>query len=187
MGVVLAGGLGRRLGGSKATVRLGGRPLITYPLEAVKAALGRAVVVAKADSELPPLPGSEVWMEPAEPRHPLTGIIHALEVAEGRPVLVCACDLPLVSADLVRDLARADPGQGLVVAASFRGALQPLLARYEPEARDPLMAALEAEDTPVRDAVSAIGVRAYELAEEAPLFNVNTPEDLLRAGALLAA
>ena len=37
IGVVLAGGSGRRIGGSKAIVKLRGQPLITYPL----AALGR--------------------------------------------------------------------------------------------------------------------------------------------------
>jgi molybdopterin-guanine dinucleotide biosynthesis protein A len=186
VGVVLAGGLGRRLGGSKATVRLGGQPLITYPLRAIQEALGSAVVVAKADSELPSLPGIEVWMEPPEPRHPLTGIVHALGLAEGRPVLVCAGDLPLVPADLIRQLAGADPGPALVLAASYDGRLQPLLARYEPEALEPLSAALQVEGTSVRDAVSAAGARPYEVSDERVLFNVNTPEDLLQAGALLA-
>jgi|SRR5579859_2899622 len=187
VGVVLAGGLGRRLGGSKATVRLNGRPLITYPLGAVSAALGSAVVVAKADSELPAMSGIEVWMEPPEPRHPLTGVVHALAVAEGRPVLACACDLPLVPADLIGELAGVDQGDALVVAASGGGRLQPLLARYEPEALEPLSAALRTEGVSVRDAVSALGVRPYEVSEETFLFNVNTPEDLLQAGALLAA
>jgi molybdenum cofactor guanylyltransferase len=187
VGVVLAGGLGRRLGGSKATVRLNGRPLITYPLGAVRAALGSAVVVAKADTELPTLHGIEVWMEPPEPRHPLTGIVHALAVAEGRPVLACACDLPLVPPDLIRELAGADQGEALVVAASYGDRLQPLLARYEPEALEPLSAALRTEDLSVRDALTALGARPCPVAEETFLFNVNTPEDLLQAGALLAA
>jgi molybdopterin-guanine dinucleotide biosynthesis protein A len=185
VGVVLAGGLGRRLGGSKATVKLGGQPLISYPLRALQEALGSAVVVAKADSELPTLPGVEVWMEPPEPRHPLTGVIHALGLTEGRPVVVCACDLPLVPAELFRQLAETDSGDAMVVAASYAGRLQPLLARYEPEALEPLAAALAAEGTSVREAVTALGVRALEVPE-ALLFNVNTPEDLLQAGALLA-
>ncbi len=187
MGVILAGGLGRRLGGSKATVRLRGRALIAYPLETLREALGSVVVVAKADSELPTLPGAEVWMEPAEPRHPLTGVVHALGLTEGRPVLVCACDLPLVPAELIRQLAQANPGQARVVAASHGGRLQPLLARYEPEALEPLAAALRTEGTSVRDAVMAVGVRPHEVSDETFLFNVNSPEDLLQAGALLAA
>jgi molybdopterin-guanine dinucleotide biosynthesis protein A len=187
LGAVLAGGLGRRLGGSKAAVRLNGRPLITYPLRAVQEALGSAVIVAKADTELPSLPGVEVWMEPPEPRHPLTGVIHALGLAEGRPVLICACDLPLVPADLVRQIAGADPGEALAVVASSEGRLQPLLARYEPEALEPLSAALQSGGPSVREVVASLGARLCEVSDPAALFNVNTPEDLLRAGALLAA
>src|SRR5437588_1620444 len=108
IGVVLAGGLGRRLGGSKATVRLQRRPLISYPLRALRQALGKAVIVAKMDSELPPLPGVEVWIEPDLPRHPLTGLVHALSLAGGSPIVVCACDLPLVSPALIAQIASTD-------------------------------------------------------------------------------
>ncbi|HEX6711829.1 MAG TPA: NTP transferase domain-containing protein, partial [Thermoleophilaceae bacterium] len=52
-GVVLAGGLGRRMGAPKATAMLVGRPLIAYPLDALGAVTDRVVVVAKRDTELP--------------------------------------------------------------------------------------------------------------------------------------
>jgi molybdopterin-guanine dinucleotide biosynthesis protein A len=184
--VILAGGLGRRLGGSKATVKLNGRPLLTYALGAVQQALGTVVIVAKADSELPRLPEVEVWMEPAEPRHPLTGIVHALGVADGRPILVCACDLPLVRAAVVGELAAVGSHEATAVIARAEGRLQPLLGCYQPEAREPLSAALEAGISVV-DAVTALGARPYDVADPELLFNVNTPEDLLRAGALLEA
>ena len=46
--------------------------------------------MAKPSTELPSLPGVTVWVEPESPSHPLLGIMHALSLAEGRPVLVCA-------------------------------------------------------------------------------------------------
>ena len=62
------GGLGRRIGGSKATVMLGDRPLISYPLEALAgSALGEVAIIAKAETELPSLPGVSVWIEPRRP------------------------------------------------------------------------------------------------------------------------
>jgi molybdenum cofactor guanylyltransferase len=186
VGVILAGGLGRRLGGSKATVRLNGQPMITYPLRAVQEALGAGVIVAKAASELPSLRGVEVWVEPDHPQHPLTGVVHALGLAEGRPVLVCACDLPLVSARLVGELAAADPGGSCAVIARGDGGLQPLLGCYQPDALAPLIRALTVE-TSVQHAVSGLGVVPYDVPDEVSLFNVNTPEDLLQAGALLAS
>src|SRR5215210_7377438 len=96
IGAVLAGGRSRRMGGSKATADLGGRPLLAWPLEALRAVLGDVVVVAKGSTELPPL-DVPVWVEPDEPMHPRAGIVHALERAHGRAVLACAVDLPLVT------------------------------------------------------------------------------------------
>lgn len=185
IGVVLAGGAGRRLGGDKAKVRLEGRPLISYPLDALWRALGTVAVVAKRDSELPPLPGVTIWIEPDEPRHPLTGIVHALRQAEGRSVLVCATDLPLVGEQLIRRLAEADPGAAPAAVACVDGRPQPALARYDLAALKPLAAALGQPARPLTEIVLGIGPNLVEVAEAEELFNVNTPEDLLQVRAAL--
>ncbi|HYP47322.1 MAG TPA: NTP transferase domain-containing protein, partial [Thermoleophilaceae bacterium] len=57
IGAVLAGGAGTRLGrGSKAAVPLAGRPLASYPADALAAVCERVVIVCKRAGELPPLP-----------------------------------------------------------------------------------------------------------------------------------
>jgi molybdenum cofactor guanylyltransferase len=136
IGVVLAGGAGRRMGGSKAMRPLAGRPLISYPLAALAAACERVVVVAKPDTELPG--DVERWDEPALPRHPLTGIVHALERA-GAAVLVCAADMPFVTPDACRALFDAAPADATVAEAD--GVLQPVFAVYRSSALDRLRAA----------------------------------------------
>ena len=182
VGVILAGGRGRRLGGTKATVFLGGQPLIAYPLRALSAALDEVVVLAKADTELPSLAGTTVWIESDPRHHPAVGIREALSLAGGRDVLVCAVDLPFVSAELVARLAHADAHGAPAVVASARGAVQPLLGRYGPSAE----ALLGAEPAgPLRELIAAIGPRVLEVEDPEVLFNVNAPEDLLRAAALL--
>jgi molybdopterin-guanine dinucleotide biosynthesis protein A len=185
IGAILAGGVGRRIGGSKAVVELCGKPLISYPLEAVRKGLGELVIVAKPDTELPSLRGVAVWIEPATPRHPLVGILHALGLAGGRPVLVCAGDLPFVTAGVVAELVHADPGDAPAVIAVCQGAVQPLLGCYQPSAIGPLTYAARTGDVPLREAVAAIGPRWLELSDPELLFNVNTPDDLLQASAML--
>src|SRR4051794_39041160 len=82
IGALLAGGSGSRLGyGSKPGTPLAGRPLAGYPAAALGAVCERVAVICKHDSLLPDLPGTERWEEPDEPRHPLTGIVHALVTA----------------------------------------------------------------------------------------------------------
>ena len=90
----------------EAGALLGGRPLApTRPRRWARSASAWRWS-ASADTELPDLPGTERWDEPDEPRHPLTGIVHALATAGG-PVLVCAADMPFVTADACRTLLQA--------------------------------------------------------------------------------
>lgn len=187
IGVLLAGGRGSRLGGSKALVALGGKPLICHALRALQAAVREVAIVAKPDTALPVLGGVTVWREPAEPHHPLVGIVHALARADARPVLVCAADMPFVTSELLAALAAADPaGAPAVVATSADRGLQPLLGCYQPAAGALLAAAAREGTAPVRRVVSGLGPRCFEVTDPQVLFNVNSAEDLAAAEALLA-
>lgn len=189
VGVVLAGGRGRRLGGDKAIVELEGRALVHYPVEALHSVCDDVVVVAKRDTLLPSLSGSAgLWIEPDEPRHPLVGVAHALGLAAGRAVLVVAVDLPLVDAAVLRAILAAEIGpptpDATVVAPYAYGSLQPFCALYRPEA---LAAGLKDFDPSARtiEVVEALGVRVVEGLDETAFFNVNAPEDVLRASVLI--
>jgi molybdopterin-guanine dinucleotide biosynthesis protein A len=181
---VLAGGRGSRLGGGKAEIELGGRPLISFPLTAIADAGLEAVVVTKPGDK--PTASAPVVEEPAEPRHPLCGIVAALRL--GRPAVVVACDLPFVPPALFELLAEArEP----LVVPTFDGRSQPLLARYEPSLLPQLEAALEREE-PLARTVGRLGPRLLaedELARFGDprrlLFNVNDRQDLRQAEALL--
>jgi molybdopterin-guanine dinucleotide biosynthesis protein A len=139
IGVVLAGGRGRRLGGvGKASLQLAGRPLFHYPLRALLAVFADLAVVAKPDSRVLPLPGGvDLWIEPDRPNHPLVGIVEALRRADGRPVFVCAADMPLIEAHELRAILLADDlhrhPRAVAVVPRAGGRLQPLCALYRPE------------------------------------------------------
>jgi molybdopterin-guanine dinucleotide biosynthesis protein A len=186
VGVVLAGGLGRRLGGDKAIVELEGRPLALYPLEALHEVCDEVAVVAKRDTLLPALAGAaQLWIEPDEPRHPLAGVAHALRLAAGRPVLVVAVDLPLMDAATLRGLIEAGRGQGVAaVVPRVHGRLQPLCALYLPGALEAGLASFDASAR-ATDVVESLGIREVEPADPTAFFNVNRPEDLLQASVLI--
>jgi len=173
------------MGGSKLTVALRGRPLITYPLEALRAALRDVAVIGKPDLELPSMSGVMVWIEPVEPSHPLVGVVEAIALAGGRSVLVCAGDLPFVTPSLIMRLANTSANGAPAVIAAGRSGPQPLLGCYRPEAAALLADAARRANGPVRDAVLSIGPRLLEVGDEQELFNVNSPDDLLLAAAIL--
>lgn len=181
-GAVLAGGLGTRMGTpSKPATGLAGRPLIEYSLEALAAVCGTVSIVCKRDTELPPLSRRVArWDEPDQPRHPLTGIVYALERRDG-PVLVCAADMPFVEAASLRRLA-AHRGEAVAVVARAGGHLQPLLALYAPEALEVLRAA--AADAPLTATVAALDPLVLEVPDRDAV-SVDTPQALEHAEAYL--
>jgi molybdenum cofactor guanylyltransferase len=173
-GVVLAGGLGTRMGEPKATALLAGRPLVAYPIEAMRAVCDRVAVVCKRDTELPEL-DVETWIEPDEPRHPVAGIIHALERVAG-PVLVCAADMPLITPQALHLVAAGRRSTAAVAAVG--GRLEPLLGAYAPDALGPLREA--PPDQPLRDTAASLAPALVVVAPEV-VFNINTPADLAEA------
>jgi molybdenum cofactor guanylyltransferase len=177
IGAILAGGAARRMGGAKATRMLAGRPLASYPAAALAQVCERVAIVAKPGGELPDLPGVERWDdEPAEPRHPLAGIVHALERARGEPVLVCAADMPYVTPEGLRALAAA----GATAIAVAGGVLQPVLGLYAPEV---LPALREAEpDVALTRTVEALRPELVPLPAD-EVRSIDTPEELASAEA----
>src|ERR1700748_1177591 len=156
IGAIMAGGRGLRIGGQKATVELHGKPLICYPVEAVRQVLNRVAILAKTGTRLPALPGVAVWIEPERPRHPLVGITQALALAGGRPVLICAGDLPFVTPELIRRLVKAAPGRAPAVVACARDRMQPLLGCYQPRALELLAGPAREGTGRLMDAVAAV-------------------------------
>jgi molybdenum cofactor guanylyltransferase len=168
---ILAGGSASRLGGEKATADLAGRPLVAYPLDAAREAGLDPVVVAKPGSSLPEL-DCEIVHEAKDPIHPLRGILTAIETRNG-PVLALGCDMPFVTAPLLRWLAERDPA----TVAEVDGRLEPLLAVYGPGDAATLAAALERQ-APLREAVERLGPQRVG---ETELLRFGDPRMLVRS------
>jgi molybdenum cofactor guanylyltransferase len=175
------------MGTPKALVEVAGRPMVSRIVSTVGSAGLEPLVVAKPDSPLPRL-DCRVLAEPAEPRHPLTGLIAALHTSAGRGVVAIACDMPLVPAKLLTWLAQIEEE---IAVCEVDGRLEPLLGRYSPAAASALASRLD-EGAAMRDAVDALD--PYVVTEDkiarfgdpkSIVFNVNEPGDVERAEGLL--
>lgn len=182
---ILAGGRSSRMGQPKASMDLAGRPLISYPIAAARAAGLEPIVVAKEAVALPEL-DCRTLFEPDEPVHPLAGIIAALEHFNG-PIVVIACDLPLLPPELLADLASRTTA--LALPADPRP--QPLVARYTPELLARLRAALVMDEPLVKLAAELGGdvIAGEELRgfgdPDVIFANANDPTELERIERLL--
>jgi molybdopterin-guanine dinucleotide biosynthesis protein A len=144
IGALLAGGV-------DGTAQLDGRPLAAYPAEALAGVCERVAVVCEPGASLPELAGTERWEESGAANGAFSGIVHALERAGG-PVLVCAADMPFVTADACRTLLGA-AGSSPAVIATAGGVLEPALGLYAPAALDSLRAGAVEELDPTRVAL----------------------------------
>lgn len=183
-GIVLAGGASRRLGTDKALVDIGGRTLVQGVARALRTAGAREVVAIGGDEPALRKEGLE-WIADRWPGEgPLGGIVTGLTHARHPVAVVCACDLPEIGAEVVRQLlVSASATTAEVVVPVVAGRRQPLLAAYRTSVVRTLEAAFSSGVRSVLSALDGVAVEEVTLPEElaGATADVDTPEDLQRA------
>ena len=191
-GVLLAGGLARRMGGGDKPMRqIGGRTILARAIARLEPQCGGLLLNANGDPARfkdfgLPVIADTVANHPG----PLAGVLASLDwAAANRPeiswVLSVAADCPFLPRDLVARLhrARAEQDAELAVAASG-GRSHPVIGLWQVGLREELRHALVAEDIRKVDRWTA----RYRLATVTwptepldPFFNANTVDDLAEA------
>ena len=194
VGVILAGGLARRMGGGdKALIELGGETLLQRTIERLSPQVDSLVINANDDparfarvSNLPVIP------DPDDSRSgPLAGVLAGLDhaVASGAThVVTVAVDTPFFPLDLAARLRHAAEGQGVPLACAKTGdRTHPVFGLWPVALADDLRAAMSDGMRKVDRWTGKHGCAnaTFDAAPFDPFFNVNTPEDLTEAEGLL--
>ena len=197
LGLLLAGGQARRMGGGdKSLRRLGGRTLLERVIERARPQVGGIVLNANGDPARFESLGLPVLVDGVPGfAGPLAGVLAGLEwAAAERPELPwlvsIATDTPFFPADLVDRLVAAAEAEGADLAcAASGGRAHPVFGLWPVRLRHDLRRALVEEEVRKIDAWTA----RYRLATVPfatdpidPFLNVNTPEDLAEAERLAA-
>lgn len=196
-GVLLAGGLARRMGGGDKPMRqIGGRTILERVIARLQPQCDGLLLNANGDPArfagfgLPVIPDS-VENFPG----PLAGILAALDwVANNQPeisvVLSAAADCPFLPRDLVARLHQALVGeQAQLAVAASDGQPHPVIGLWSVALRGELRHALVMEDIrkvdlwTARYRLATVNWRATPLD---PFFNANTVDDLTEAERLAA-
>ena len=185
-GVILAGGLARRMGGGdKALLPLGDTTVLAHIVARLGPQVDALAINANGDparyahSNLPVLPDGVAGFP-----GPLAGVLAGLEWAAGLGAewLVSAPgDSPFLPRDLVARLL-AERGSAAYACAASGGRTHPVAALWPVSARHALARALAAGQRKI-DAFTGAGTEAIEwpVLPFDPFFNINTPEDLAAA------
>ena len=196
-GVLLAGGLARRMGGGDKPMRtIGGRTILDRVITRLTPQCDGLILNANGDPARFAAFGLPVIADTvADFPGPLAGILAALDwVATNRPdaplILSTAADCPFLPRDLVARLSRAleDEDAQLAVAASD-GQSHPVIGLWRVSLRDELRHALVVEDVRRIDRWTAryrLATVTWPVTPLDPFFNANTMDDIADAERLAA-
>lgn len=184
-GLVLAGGLGRRMGGiDKGLQPLRGRPLVEHALERLRPQVGRLAINANRHLDTYRAYGVPVWPDDlADHPGPLAGLLAGLDRCETPWLVTVPCDTPDFPLDLVERLAAEAAREHAEVAMvatieDGEARLQPVFCLLRTELRDSLRAYLARGERKVEPWTAQHRRVDVRFDDARAFFNANTVGDL---------
>jgi molybdenum cofactor guanylyltransferase len=201
VGVLLAGGRSSRMGGGDKGLRpLRGRPVLAHVIERLRPQVAAIVINANGDLSRFARFGLPVVADSIEGyAGPLAGIEAGLAWANAHypnanAVVMVATDTPFFPLDLVRRFANARKDASTLLVARSEEGVHPVIGMWPLAMRRKLKQALEQgvrkvgafveEQAAIEVSFPPIKIGGTRID---PFFNINRPEDLAEAEALLAA
>ena len=197
LGLVLAGGLARRMGGGdKARIRIGGATILQRVLACLGPQCASIIINANgdparfADTGLPVVADSV-----PDFAGPLAGILAGLDWAAANApgtkwLLSVPGDCPFLPKNLVTRLHEARSAAAMPLACARSGQWRhPVVALWPVELRDDLRRAVVDErlrKIEIWTARHGVAIADWPAEPVDPFLNVNTPEDAARAEAIAA-
>jgi molybdopterin-guanine dinucleotide biosynthesis protein A len=189
-GVVLAGGLGRRMGGvDKGLQELDGRPLVAWVIGRLAPQVDELLINANRNLDRYAAFGHRVVPDRIDGfAGPLAGLQAALSVASHPLVVTVPCDSPFLPGDLVARMHAALDGSGAEMAvARSRGRVQPVFCLCRRTVLPALSEHLAAGGRRIECWLNSLALIEVDFDDQPAAFaNLNSRDDL-QASARLAA
>jgi len=198
LGVILAGGRSRRFGGGdKGLADLGGQSILARVIAQFRPQVGRLVLNINGDPERFAEYDLEIVSDDENPElGPLSGLLAVMDWAaqhapECSAIATVSADVPFLPNDVVARLdARREDGVAIAMSGDRR---HPTIAIWPMSTRQAIAEALKARALSVdklaaklKAVAVAFPMRDIRNTRVDPFFNINTPDDLSTARALLA-
>lgn len=181
-GVILAGGESRRMGCDKSLLPVDGARFIDHIYRRMAGLFDEVLLVTNSPGLYHDLPCRKV-PDIYYAKGSLAGIHSGLCHAQNDQVFVVACDMPLLSTAVIRQLANSTPQAEVVIARNGKG-VEPLHARYAKSCLPAIEAVLDRGSRKIIDFFPAVRVHELPAAElfafdrEGNSFrNINTPQE----------
>ena len=136
-GVVLAGGLSKRLGVDKGLRLLAGRPLVNHVVENIREHVDEVILVVASEEQKEiyqhVVEGAIIVTDMYPESSPLVGLMTGLSYCKHPYAFAVACDMPFVCGEAVEMLFAEAEGREGAVFEKPNGWIEPLAAVYHVE------------------------------------------------------
>jgi len=180
--VILAGGLGTRIGGAKGLQSLHGRTLIDWVLDTVSGQSEEVLINVNAESDAYVRFGRRIIADQTSDwAGPLAGLQSAMHYAHHAWVASVPCDTPFLPDDLIARLfaaVRTNATEAAVAVVEKRR--QPAIALYHKNVLPRLDAYLASGGRKVRDWQDTLHLSEVVFDNAIAFTNINSPDDLTR-------
>ncbi len=189
-GLILAGGMSRRMQTDKAALEINGKLQLEHAFELASGLCAKTFVSVRSDQLADPLRSRfPTIVDQKDGLGPIGGISSAQAAHPEAAWLVLACDLPFLNtATLKFLLENRDPSKPATAFISTHDGLpEPLCAVWEPSSREAVAAWIASGKTCPRKFLINSATHLLKQPDPQALDNVNTPDELAAANERLGA
>lgn len=181
-GVILAGGLARRMKGQdKGLIQFQGKPLIEYAIAAMKPLVTQVIINANRNREQYQKFGCPVISDQTNTFDgPLAGVLTASNFSETETLLVMPCDSPLIKTVHLEQLLTTQENAKADIAVAFDGQrLHPVFLALSGALKTSLERYLEAGERKIDKWLALHQTVKVDFSDRPGIFaNINTLEEL---------
>ena len=185
-GIILAGGLSKRLGREKTTLTLDGSTVLRSLIEKLRPLVSEILIVTRREQKLffsDVRIVSDIFLGKGSLGGLYTGLFHS----SNQHSFICACDMPFISPQLIRFLLNSKENADAVV-PKISGYFEPLCAVYAKTCLSPLHENLTANNLKITNFYDRITIHVPDENEIRRIdprllsfFNINSDTDYKKA------
>lgn len=179
-GVILAGGMSRRMGRCKAELEIDGETMLS---RTARCFAGFPELLISANDPALGADLGRVVPDEYPGQGPLAGLHAAMGSTDRRAILCLPCDLPRFTPEAAEYLLGEYSGEDVLVFSDRNGRLHPLCGIYSCALRPRIGEMLKKGERRIQDLLDRSETRILRPGDDLPdsvFFNVNTPEDFER-------
>ncbi len=180
-GIVLAGGRSSRMGEDKSLMKLNGKSLVEYSIDALRPICDKVII--SSSNPAYDFTGCETWPDELPEQAAIIGIYSCLKRSETELNIILSCDIPLMSTSMIGFLLSKSAAYDITVPIHENGQIEPLCGIYKKSSLGILKGYISKGNYSLKECIRTASHQFISVDSQIPcnspnlFLNINTPSD----------